>query len=202
MRHPAERTGFAAIDGRRADAAARRILTLDFEASCLPCRGRSFPIEVGVSDLHGNARSWLIRPMPEWRDWYWSSSAEALHGIRREQLEREGLPAAEVLALLAAATAGARVIADSYLDGQWLRTLADAAGREPPIALDHIASLLDELGTTPSDMRIAEEVVANSNLRRHRAREDAQRLGLLAGVLVTVAAGRRHSGAGDVSRAA
>nr|MEC6700676.1 hypothetical protein [Sphingobium sp. SJ10-10] len=36
-------------------------VTIDFEVSCLPHHGRSFPIEVGIADSQGS-RAWLIRP--------------------------------------------------------------------------------------------------------------------------------------------
>lgn len=175
------------------------LLTLDFEASCLPRSGRSYPIEVGVSDLDGTARSWLIRPSATWRDWHWSADAEALHGISRQQLETDGLPVETVLAELASATEGAWVVADSYLDAQWLRTLAEAADMEPPFRLDHVALLFDLLETTPADMTFAEGRMAAANLRRHRAREDAQRLSLLVGGLIEASEARRNT---LVSRAA
>jgi hypothetical protein len=100
------------------------ILTLDFEASCLPKHGRSFPIEVGISDLRGVSRSWLIQPHDSWRTWAWTAEAERLHGLDRGQLEREGLPADQVLAALAGAVDGAYVVADCDLDADWLKTLA------------------------------------------------------------------------------
>ena len=106
------------------------ILTIDFEASCLPRHGRSFPIEVGVAG-GGLSRSWLIRPAACWAGWDWTQEAEALHGISRARIERDGLPAAQVLAELVATVAGRRVIADSPLDQYWLDRLAAAAIPSP-----------------------------------------------------------------------
>ena len=37
------------------------IIAIDFEASCLPRHGRSYPIEVGVAG-DGIERSWIIAP--------------------------------------------------------------------------------------------------------------------------------------------
>ena len=37
------------------------IVTIDFEASCLPQRGRSYPIEVGIAGNKGSL-AWLIQP--------------------------------------------------------------------------------------------------------------------------------------------
>lgn len=70
------------------------LLAIDFEASCLPRHGRSFPIEVGVADGEGWSRAWLISPHADWDDWHWTSEAENEHGITREQNDRDGLPAA------------------------------------------------------------------------------------------------------------
>ena len=76
------------------------VITIDFEASCLPRHGLSYPIEVGIA-RKGQARSWLIRPHDDWAGWHWSAEAEALHGLSRDRVEREGLPVETVLAELA-----------------------------------------------------------------------------------------------------
>lgn len=165
-----------------------RLLAIDFEASCLPSAGRSYPIELGLSDTDGNARSWLIRPAPEWRDWHWCAEAEALHGISREQLEAEGLPAAEVMQALLGEIDGAWLMADSYLDAEWLRTLAEAGGMVASPSVGHIVSLMDVLETTRADVATAEARLAAYAFRRHRARDDARRLALLAGGLMDAAA--------------
>ena len=68
------------------------LIALDFEASCLPRHGRSYPIEIGIADEHGLIRSWLIRPPDAWAGWGWTQEAERLHGISKEQLARDGLP--------------------------------------------------------------------------------------------------------------
>ena len=157
------------------------IIALDFEASCLPCRGRSYPIEVGISDIRGHSRSWLIRPVGAWRTWTWTEEAEGLHGIARDQLEAEGQPPATVLSELAAACAGARVIADSVLDADWLATLAAATGRAAPFSIDHAAVLLEEIGATVEQIGQAEAVISALRFRRHRAGPDARYLGMLIG---------------------
>ena len=148
------------------------IIAIDFEASCLPSHGRSFPIEVGVA--HGGmARSWLIRPSGLWSDWDWAAQAEALHGLSRAQIERDGSPVEQVLAELAEAVVGYRVVADSIIDQYWLDTLAAAAGRPAPCAIDHVAPILENSGV--SEDRIA-TAVALANRRypaRHRAAVDA-----------------------------
>lgn len=149
------------------------ILAIDFEASCLPRHGRSFPIEVGVAgpDIR---HSWLIRPSGDWSGWDWTAEAEALHGLTRAQVERDGQPVETVLAQLATVVAGRRVVADSLIDQYWLETLAAAARATLPFTIDHIAQILDERNVGETAIVAA---VAFADLRypvRHRAACDAQ----------------------------
>ncbi|MFC3442411.1 hypothetical protein ACFOKF_14650 [Sphingobium rhizovicinum] len=147
-------------------------MTIDFEASCLPRHGRSFPIEVGIAG-DGVARSWLIRPHADWADWDWTAEAEALHGLSRERIMHEGQTVDIVLAELVAAVAGQRVVADSLIDQYWLDTLASAAGAASPFRIDHVASLFDEQGA--DEQRVA-DAVAHADAQgvvRHRAAGDA-----------------------------
>lgn len=151
---------------------ALSIMTIDFEASCLPRHGRSFPIEVGIAG-DGIARSWLIRPHGGWADWDWTAEAEALHGLSRERIMQEGQAAEVVLGELVAALVGRRVVADSLIDQYWLDTLAAAAGVPSPFRIDHVASLFDEQGA--DEQRIA-DAVAHADAQgvvRHRAAGDA-----------------------------
>lgn len=147
---------------------------IDFEASCLPRDGRSFPIEIGIADERG-ARSWLIRPEPGWALWQWTAEAEALHGLSRDRLAHEGLPAAEVMAAVLSDTAGRRLVADSHLDGVWMETLAAAAGcvRADTPKVGHVAEFLYRLGSTDAEIRQAQAAQDRLDLRRHRARDDA-----------------------------
>ena len=140
----------------------RAVALIDFEASCLPEYGQSFPIEVALAKVDGSSRNWLIRPAPDWEYWDWSPQAEALHGISRELLEREGLPAAQVLAELAAAAAGCDVYADADLDAYWLETMALACRAEPGFGVRYFGELLAELGFS------REQVVAALGLARER----------------------------------
>jgi hypothetical protein len=160
------------------------LLAIDFEASCLPSHGRSFPIEVGIADLAGWSRSWLIKPDPEWRDWSWTAEAEALHGISRQQLDREGLLAAEVLDVLNTSTRGYRVISDNDLDRAWLSTLSQAAGVPADFRIGHIAELLDLYHPTADG--ISEAVARADRVApdRHKARFDALWLASVADSLV------------------
>jgi DNA polymerase III epsilon subunit-like protein len=147
-------------------------MTIDFEASCLPRHGQSFPIEVGIAG-DGMARSWLICPDRRWESWDWTAEAEALHGLSRERIRQEGQPAAVVLAELVAATAGRRMIADSLIDQYWLETLAQAAGAQVPFRIGHVATLFDEQGADEARIAAAVAHADGQGSMRHRAAGDA-----------------------------
>ncbi|WP_420142981.1 hypothetical protein [Sphingobium sp.] len=147
-------------------------MTIDFEASCLPRHGRSYPIEVGVAD-GGMARSWLIRPHDDWAGWGWTAEAEALHGLTRERIERDGQPAATVLAQLADVAQGCRMIADSPIDQYWLDMLAAAAGVAAPFAIHHVTTLFDEQGADEERVQAAVSYADGQVTTRHRAAGDA-----------------------------
>ncbi len=155
-------------------------LFLDFEASCLPCDGRSFPIEVALADGHGYVRSWLIRPAPQWADWRWTEEAERLHGISRARIAREGEEAATVMAALNALCAGRAVYADHDFDRRWLATLAEAAGVPAAFRLHHISEWIDPRQPSDSALLSALAVADRKIAHRHRAAWDAQWLAALA----------------------
>jgi len=158
-----------------------RLVNLDFEASCYPSDGRSFPIEVAAVRLADDAaRAWLIRPHAKWATWTWDEAAAAVHGLTREQLARDGLPAAQVLAELAAFVAGLTVVSDSESDAGWLDTLSGAAGVPPPFAIGssaHVLKLLGITGQTQADetWQRADAVARAHHPQAHRAEPDARR---------------------------
>jgi hypothetical protein len=156
-----------------------RIATIDFEASCLPCHGRSFPIEVAIAHEGGACRSWLIRPVPAWSDWDWTEEAEGLHGLARTTLHARGVPVDVVVAELAEAARGCQVFADSHLDAAWLDMLWSAAGISPSFRIDHIEMLVDRLGASQQHVRQALSLIERENFTRHRAGEDARWLARL-----------------------
>lgn len=151
-------------------------LTLDFEASCLPPHGRSYPIEVAVAGPGGFVQSWLIRPHASWRDWTWTAEAESLHGLAREQILREGLDAERVLDELADVVCGCEVIADSYFDAHWMRTLEAASGAPQRVRIQHVEALVDRLKISDDVVRRIVAEVDRLPFRRHRAGDDAHRL--------------------------
>lgn len=149
-----------------------QIMTIDFEASCLPRHGRSFPIEVGIAG-EGYTHSWLIHPHSSWAGWDWTAEAEALHGLTRTRIEAEGMPVETVLAELVAATHGRRIVADSLIDQYWLDTLAAAAGAASPFQIDHVASLFDAEGADEERIAAAVAYADARGAERHRAAGDA-----------------------------
>lgn len=149
------------------------IIAIDFEASCLPRHGRSFPIEVGIARPGEASKSWLIRPHSSWTNWDWTEEAENLHGIARSEVERNGLPAKQVVAELVAAIDNAVLVADSSIDAYWLDTLGLAAGVTPLCKVTEIGEIFDRLGLPSAQILSAVDRVYARNLRRHRAGEDA-----------------------------
>ncbi|MDE8651719.1 3'-5' exonuclease [Novosphingobium album (ex Liu et al. 2023)] len=157
---------------------------IDFEASCLPEYGQSYPIEVALARIDGSSRTWLIRPSPKWRFWDWSEEAEALHGISREMLAREGLPPEQVLAELAEVAGDCQVYADADLDAYWLEVLAGAVGAPVPFPVRYLGELLVERGYTRPQV-VAALAEAKARLpREHVARDDASRLALTVRLLL------------------
>lgn len=163
-------------------------VTIDFEASCLPRHGASFPIELGVSGPQGT-RSWLIRPHEAWHDWDWTQEAFEVHGITRAQLEQEGLAPAEVLAQALEAIGPARVIADSRIDAQWWATLSAAAPgviAAGAMRIEHVDVVFDEIGATHQQIMEAQRHADLLCPERHRAGADALWLRLLLDRLLEV----------------
>lgn len=149
------------------------IITIDFEASCLPRHGRSFPIEVGIA-THYHARSWLIRPHESWSDWDWTEEAQRLHGLTRERLFAEGLPVEQVAHELLGHIDGHRIVADSSIDQLWLNELMFAAGIVPVPAIEHVSLLMGELGVTDHAITQATWQATRLCPERHRAGSDAR----------------------------
>jgi hypothetical protein len=157
---------------------------IDFEASCLPEYGRSYPIEVAVARVDGTSRTWLIRPAEAWRHWDWSPQAEALHGISPERIAREGLPPDTVVREMAAFAADCPVYADADLDAYWLEVLAHAAGAKPPFPVHYLGEYLMERGYTRPQVVAALATARERMPTEHVARDDASRLALTVRLLL------------------
>lgn len=157
---------------------------IDFEASCLPEYGQSFPIEVAVARVSGESRTWLIRPAEAWRYWDWAPEAEALHGISRELVERQGLPVEQVLREMGEFVGDQVVYADADLDAHWLEVLAHAAHAQPPFVVHYLGEYMVEQGFTRPAV-VAALATARERLPvEHIARDDASRLALTVKLLL------------------
>lgn len=161
---------------------------LDFEASSLGRKG--FPIEVAWVFESGEEEAHLIRPAEGWTEW--TASAEAVHRISRDLLEREGTPAAAVARRALEALSGHRLYASApSWDGQWLSRLLRAGGL-PRHALrlrdteearaEAVAAALEAAGVPPGERQWLADPILEEAQRRakdgqpaHRALEDARR---------------------------
>jgi hypothetical protein len=151
---------------------------IDFEASCLPEYGQSYPIEVAVARVDGTSRTWLIRPAEAWRYWDWSPEAEALHGISQDLIAREGLAPERVLAELTEFVGECIVYADADLDAYWLEVLAQAATTNPKFPVRYLGEYLLERGYTREQVVAALAQARERMPTLHIARDDARRLAL------------------------
>ena len=116
---------------------------VDFEASGL---AGSHPIEFAFVVEDGLGQATLIRPEPEWT--LWDPTAEALHGISRERLLTEGIPAWDVARrALSVLTADPDIVAVSDApewDTAWLDLLLSVLPDHPRIAVrSHWVALKD-----------------------------------------------------------
>jgi hypothetical protein len=157
---------------------------VDFEASSL--RKNGFPVEVGWVFEDGRSEGHLIRPASGWSDW--DPSAEAIHKIPRERLER-GVPHDEVARRMVETLSGHDLFASApSWDGKWLSLLLRAAGlprhtlrlRDTEAAqAEAAAKLLDPLLTPGEAAGAVREIVdavraeAEPTRPRHRAVDDA-----------------------------
>ncbi|MCB2072296.1 MAG: hypothetical protein H6917_06300 [Novosphingobium sp.] len=175
----------------------KRAAIIDFEASCLPEGNFSYPIEVALAKFGGPSRTWLIKPTAEWEDWDWCNEAEALHGISRDLLMRDGLPPEQVLAELTAEAADCDVYADCDLDAYWLETLAAACGQPAPFPIRYLGELLLKRGYKRPQVVAALDEARRHLPVKHVARDDAGRLALTLRLLAAnhgqVQAGRAMS---------
>jgi hypothetical protein len=152
---------------------------LDFEASSL--NKQSYPIEVGWVLEDGTGEGHLIRPAPAWTDW--DDTAQAVHGISREQLELEGEAHDVVCARLVQVFEGNMVYASApSWDGHWLSMLLRAAGRPRHLLRlrdseeAFVAAARQHAGAEIAAQRITEvRQRANALPVAHRAVDDARR---------------------------
>lgn len=144
---------------------------IDIEASGL--HFDSYPIEVAVR-LRGECKSWLIKPEPGWK--YWCATAESMHGISREELLRDGLPAVEVVKQLNAflAEPDAILYSDAHRwDGDWIDTLYYAVKVDKPFFVN---SIYDVMGNDKADQfdKYFAQLAESGKYQHHRAADDVE----------------------------
>ncbi|TYC89921.1 hypothetical protein [Novosphingobium sp. BW1] len=157
---------------------------IDFEASCLPEYGQSFPIEVAIARVDGRSRAWLIKPSPLWTYWDWSDEAESLHGISRELLETQGLPPEQVYAEMVAFTEDCDLYADADLDEYWFEVLCHAIGKPLPFPIRYLGEFIGRRGYTREQVVRALDAARAKLPKEHLAREDAKRLAMMVKLLL------------------
>lgn len=147
-------------------------VVIDIEASGFG-KG-SYPIEIGYYKPDGQSFCALIQPEAAWT--HWDDSAEAVHGITREQLLSHGKPAVDVCLILNRSLRGQRVFCDAWsYDYVWLSVMYEAVDLVPTFEFRDIRELLSECeksrwhATRP-------KVEARLALTRHRASGDARSL--------------------------
>lgn len=142
---------------------------IDFEASSLDLIA-SYPIEVGICMPDGNLHSWLICPHVLWQDW--SESAEQIHGISRQTLERDGTAVSEVARALNELVPE-QVFCDAWtFDSFWLHRLFKATRIRPAFQLESISALLDSRQVRQWSAT-RQQVISELGLPVHRAANDA-----------------------------
>ncbi len=148
---------------------------IDVEASSLGTRG--YPIEVGLITSEGSMYCTLILPPDDWSKLdplVWDAAAESVHGISRAILQNHGKPLPEVARELNRVAQGLTLFSDAWgNDYPWLARLFDAA--ELPMRF-HVESSRSLLSDAEAGRWSAakQQVIAELNLRRHRASSDAK----------------------------
>jgi hypothetical protein len=155
-----------------------RIAFFDLEASGFG--SNSYPTELGWAVVQEDGSvlgdSMLIRPPARWTTYAnaWSAPSEALTGISRQMLDRDGLSPAEVMKRFLVAVEGCELFADEPdFDHHWLGMLAEAAlvdldGRK----IGNAKTLIEEAGGKGA-------LAGEPDGPRHRAGPDARRLALV-----------------------
>lgn len=143
---------------------------IDLEASGFG-RG-SYPIEVGIALENRDILSFLIKPEDDWT--HWSAEAEEIHGISREQLQKEGMSIEEIALKLNELLRGQILYSDAWsFDSSWIGRLFDSAGIVQRFRIETINKLLK-----PEHVEhwhpTKETVLKELGLKAHRAAIDVQ----------------------------
>ena len=142
---------------------------LDFEASGFGAE--SYPIEVGLAMSNGERFCTLIQRHGSWT--HWDAAAESIHHIERDDLQRYGLPIAEVCTKLNQLLKDQEIFCDGWsFDKTWLNTLFYTAGMKPAFSLSPIESIQTE-EQQEVWASVKQELMLRHSYERHRASHDA-----------------------------
>jgi hypothetical protein len=132
----------------------------------------SYPIEIGGVTAQGLRYNFLIQPMEDWT--HWSEDAERLHGISRERLMNEGLPALEVCLRLNSLLGKSTVYSDGWnFDQSWIARLFDAARCRQSFQVQALQRLFEDGDYDIWDATLKSCWGNEVLLPRHRASSDA-----------------------------
>lgn len=142
---------------------------IDIEASGFG--SYSYPIEVGVVKFNGERYCALIKPEPDWD--HWCDKAEAVHGISRDLLNRNGRNPREVCSELNEFLQDSMAFSDAWIhDNPWLTRLFFAARTNRSFHLSPIEYIATEeqlMLWDKTKKRLEQELT----IERHRASGDA-----------------------------
>jgi hypothetical protein len=144
-------------------------IIIDIEASGFG--SHSYPIEIGLIDDKSNRYCSLITREDDWT--HWSESAEAIHGISRDDLLTHGNDPRSIATELNHRLKGKTVYSDAWShDYPWLRRLFYAALKEPEFRFSSIEIILTEAQISIWD-NTKQQVITETTAARHRASTDA-----------------------------
>lgn len=118
---------------------------IDVEASALD---RGYPLEIGVAKYDGQSgkivhSSMLIRHDPWLEKGLWSSEAEKIHGITKQEIYDKGRPLREACSWLNETVGPHTAHVGDMRDKMWLSQMFDAAGRAHIFQLDYIGAFME-----------------------------------------------------------
>lgn len=143
---------------------------IDIEASGFGAD--SYPIEIGVITSDGRRFCRLIKPLTSWV--HWDDSAQELHGISRENLDKFGVEPVRACAQLNAFLQNTTAYSDGWsVDSSWINRLFDEAGISMSF---HISPLELILSENQMNMwhKVKQGLIQRDDVARHRASNDAK----------------------------
>jgi hypothetical protein len=163
-------------------------LFVDIEASSLAMNG--YPIEIGWAPVIGAdgklaSVSHMVRATLDWReDGHWAEDSAKVHGIVREDLERNGRDVIDLLPILGRTFEHHLLVTDAPdTDLRWMAQIHEAVDRPFPWRLHDLDAvrrgMVAERGLNPRTAYAALDAADQNHPRPHRAGENALRMAKL-----------------------